>query len=121
LALRPAPIHESAVRGCVPQRQRRRNLFALETIRRRRRFRSVGFTEAWEKVAQTYDALATLTRCELETVRGVAGRQNKEIADERGRSVKTIDRHRANAVRKLRTRGLAELLRFAIGHGVVES
>jgi len=94
-------------------------LFALETIRRRRRFRSVGFTEAWEKVAQTYDALATLTRCELETVRGVAGRQNKEIADERGRSVKTIDRHRANAVRKLRTRGLAELLRLAIGYGVV--
>jgi len=46
------------------------------------------------------------------------GKANKEIAAELGISVRTAEAHRANAMRKLGLRSLAELIRYALEHGL---
>jgi len=48
------------------------------------------------------------------------GRTNKEIATTLGVSVKTIDAHRANIMRKLSLRSVAELVRYAIREKLIE-
>ncbi|RMH17692.1 MAG: DNA-binding response regulator [Acidobacteria bacterium] len=48
------------------------------------------------------------------------GRTNREIADELGIGVKTIDTHRANMLRKLGLRNNADVARFAMVHGLLE-
>ena len=47
-------------------------------------------------------------------------RTNKEIAVKLGVSVKTIDAHRANIMRKLNLHSVAELVRYAIREGLIE-
>jgi DNA-binding NarL/FixJ family response regulator len=46
-----------------------------------------------------------------------AGHSNKEIAEALGITVKTVEVHKANAMRKLRLRGRVAVVRFAILHG----
>ena len=46
-----------------------------------------------------------------------AGHSNKEIADALGITVKTVEVHKANAMRKLKLRGRVDVVRFAILHG----
>ncbi len=48
-----------------------------------------------------------------------AGFSNKRIAGELRRSVKTIEKHRANLMRKLKLHNVAEVTRFAIQSGVL--
>jgi DNA-binding NarL/FixJ family response regulator len=63
-----------------------------------------------------------LTRRETEIVRLVAeGLSNKEIAWRLTLSVKTVETHRANAMRKVDARSCAELVKFAIRHGMVDA
>ena len=45
------------------------------------------------------------------------GHSNKEIAGALGISVKTVEVHKANAMRKLRLRGRIDVVRYAILHG----
>lgn len=45
------------------------------------------------------------------------GAKNREIADELGISIKTVDCHRTRIMRKLRTRNNVELLLLAIRNG----
>jgi two-component system response regulator NreC len=45
------------------------------------------------------------------------GHSNKEIADSLGITVKTVEVHKANAMRKLRLRGRIDVVRYAILHG----
>jgi DNA-binding NarL/FixJ family response regulator len=45
------------------------------------------------------------------------GHSNKEIAGELGLSVKTIEVHKANAMRKLELRGRVDVVRYAAAHG----
>ena len=45
------------------------------------------------------------------------GYTNKEIANVLGLSVKTIEAHKANGMRKLRTRSRADLVRHAVFEG----
>ena len=47
----------------------------------------------------------------------VAGRLNKQIADDLGISIKTVELHRANMMSKLGVRSLPELMKVALGHG----
>jgi DNA-binding NarL/FixJ family response regulator len=49
------------------------------------------------------------------------GRSNKEAASELGISVKTIEAHRANLMRKLRLRSLSDLVRYAIRNKIVQA
>ncbi len=65
--------------------------------------------------------LESLTEREREVLRRVArGLTTKEIAAELGISVRTVDSHRANLMRKLDLRSVARLTRFAIREGFVD-
>jgi hypothetical protein len=44
----------------------------------------------------------------------VAGRLNKQIADDLGISIKTVEAHRANIMEKLNVNTVADLLRLAL-------
>jgi DNA-binding NarL/FixJ family response regulator len=63
-----------------------------------------------------------LTTREREIIQLIAeGRSNKEAASELGISVKTIEAHRANLMRKLRLRSLSDLVRYAIRNKIVQA
>ena len=69
------------------------------------------------QVAQNRDALiARLTLRESQVLeRIVAGRLNKQIADDLGISIKTVEAHRANLMEKLNANTVADLLKIALG------
>lgn len=59
------------------------------------------------------ERLDTLTRRERQTLdRVLIGKLNKQIAGELGLSEKTVESHRANVMRKMKARSLAELVRL---------
>ena len=61
-----------------------------------------------------------LTRREREVVQLLAeGHNNREVAERLGRSVKTIETHRARIMRKVGASSLAELVRYAVREGIV--
>jgi FixJ family two-component response regulator len=60
--------------------------------------------------------LAKLTGRETQVLgRIVAGRLNKQIADDLGISIKTVEAHRANIMEKLGANTVADLLKIALG------
>jgi RNA polymerase sigma factor (sigma-70 family) len=62
--------------------------------------------------------LARLTPREQQVLeRIVAGRLNKQIADDLGISIKTVEAHRANIMDKLRANTVADLMRVALAGG----
>ena len=62
--------------------------------------------------------LARLTPREQQVLeRIVAGRLNKQIADDLGISIKTVEAHRANIMYKLNAGTVADLMRVALGTG----
>jgi DNA-binding NarL/FixJ family response regulator len=64
---------------------------------------------------------ATLSERESEVLRLIAsGYSNKEIAGRLSLSVKTVEAHKANAVRKLDLRGRIDIVRYAILQGWLE-
>lgn len=66
--------------------------------------------------------LAKLTSREAQVLeRIVAGRLNKQIADDLGISIKTVEAHRANIMEKLGANTVADLLKIALGSGSVKS
>lgn len=66
------------------------------------------------------DEARPITEREREVVRLVAqGYKNREIADELGISVKTIETHRANIMNKLALRNVAQLIHYAIQKGMI--
>jgi DNA-binding NarL/FixJ family response regulator len=68
------------------------------------------------------DHQSVLTEREKEVLRLVAeGCSVKEIAAELDVSAKTIESHRANISNKLGARSLADLVRCAIRHGIIEA
>jgi len=61
-----------------------------------------------------------LTHREREIVQLIAeGRLNKQIADQLGLQRKTVESHRARAMRRLNVRTTAEVVRWAIRHNLV--
>lgn len=75
--------------------------------------------QARDDVAQVEQRLATLTRREREVLEQVvAGRLNKQIATELGTVEKTIKFHRANVMKKMAARSLADLVRLAERAGI---
>jgi FixJ family two-component response regulator len=69
------------------------------------------------QIAANRDALmAKLTTREAQVLeRIVAGRLNKQIADDLGISIKTVEAHRANIMEKLNANTVADLLKTALG------
>ena len=63
-----------------------------------------------------------LTHREREVVQQVAeGRINKEIAQRLSISVKTVETHRASAMRKLKLRTTADLVRYAVRNQLIQA
>ncbi len=73
--------------------------------------------------AASRDALmARLTLREAQVLeRIVAGRLNKQIADDLGISIKTVEAHRANIMEKLNANTVADLLKIALGQAAVKA
>jgi FixJ family two-component response regulator len=73
--------------------------------------------------AASRDALmAKLTTREAQVLeRIVAGRLNKQIADDLGISIKTVEAHRANIMEKLNANTVADLLKTALGQNVAKA
>ena len=66
--------------------------------------------------------LETFTMRELEVAQLIAeGNANKQIARHLNISVKTVESHRAAAMRKAGVRTAAELVRFAIKHNLIQA
>jgi len=79
------------------------------------------FVQANERLSQAqaqreHDAmLARLTAREQQVLeRIVAGRLNKQIADDLGISIKTVEAHRANIMEKLQVTTVADLMKVAL-------
>ena len=65
---------------------------------------------------------SSLTHREREIVQQVAeGRINKEIAQRLNISVKTVETHRASAMRKLKLRTTADLVRYAVRNQLIQA
>jgi DNA-binding NarL/FixJ family response regulator len=63
-------------------------------------------------------AVPVATERESQVLRLMAvGHSNKEIADQMGITVKTVEVHKANAMRKLGLRGRIDVVRYAVLHG----
>jgi DNA-binding NarL/FixJ family response regulator len=59
-----------------------------------------------------------ITDREAEVLRLIAvGHSNKEIAGELDLSIKTVEAHKANAMRKLKLRGRVDIVRYAVQQG----
>ena len=66
--------------------------------------------------------MARLTMREAQVLeRIVAGRLNKQIADDLGISIKTVEAHRANIMEKLSANTVADLLKIALGQAAVKA
>lgn len=74
-----------------------------------------------EGAATAAPPIGTLSKRELEVMCFLAsGMTNREIAEQLGISVKTIDTHRGHLLKKLQLRNNSDITRFAIRHGLVE-
>jgi DNA-binding NarL/FixJ family response regulator len=62
----------------------------------------------------------SLTRRETEVLKFIVkGKTNAEIADILSISTRTVENHRANIMKKLNVKKTAELVRYAVDHGLV--
>ena len=79
--------------------------------------------EKWlDRKGQVSSVNVNLSSRELEVIQRVAeGAPNKEIASELGISIKTVEKHRNNLMRKLDIHDTAGLTRYAIYAGIIES
>jgi len=69
-----------------------------------------------QRAANREALLAKLTSREAQVLeRIVAGRLNKQIADDLGISIKTVEAHRANIMEKMGANTVADLLKVALG------
>jgi FixJ family two-component response regulator len=69
-----------------------------------------------QEAASREALLSRLTTREAQVLeRIVAGRLNKQIADDLGISIKTVEAHRANVMEKLNANTVADLLKIAMG------
>jgi FixJ family two-component response regulator len=69
-----------------------------------------------KKLTASQERLARLTARESQVLeRIVAGRLNKQIADDLTISIKTVEAHRSNIMDKLNARTMADLMRIALG------
>ena len=75
-----------------------------------------------QKAANRDALLSKLTGREAQVLeRIVAGRLNKQIADDLGISIKTVEAHRANIMEKLNANTVADLLKIALGPNAVKA
>jgi FixJ family two-component response regulator len=75
----------------------------------------------YQQAASRDALLSKLTLRETQVLeRIVAGRLNKQIADDLGISIKTVEAHRANIMEKLGANTVADLLKIALGQATAK-
>jgi DNA-binding NarL/FixJ family response regulator len=120
---------QAGARGYVLKSDADQNLVAaIESLRKHKPFLTSSVTafvlDEYTRRADTQDdgvGHAAVTAREREIIQLLAeGRSNKEAASTLGISVKTIETHRANIMRKLRLRSVSELVRYAIRNKIVQ-
>jgi len=119
---------QAGARGYVLKSDASESLIAaVDSLRQHKPFLTTAITEfALDDDVRRGDAsgdlaLAVLTPREREIVQLVAeGKSSKEAASMLGLSVKTIEAHRTNIMKKLRVRSVSELVRYAIRNKIVE-
>ena len=120
---------QAGARGYVLKSDADQSLIAaIESLRLHKPFLTSTVTEFvlddYRRRAEIDDAgvsHATVTAREREIIQNLAeGKSNKEAASTLGISVKTIEAHRANIMRKLRLRSVSDLVRYAIRNKIVQ-
>jgi DNA-binding NarL/FixJ family response regulator len=123
-------VLQAGARGYVLKSDADDNLIAaIESLRQHKPFLTSAVTEFvlddFLRHGSTNDEVATatlLTAREREIVQLLAeGKSNKDAATALGISVKTIEAHRANLMRKLHLRSVSELVRYAIRNRIVQA
>ena len=72
--------------------------------------------------SRPHELASSLTHREREIVQQVAeGRLNKEIAARLNISIKTVETHRASAMRKLKLKTTADLVRYAVRNQLIQA
>lgn len=100
---------------------------AIESVRQHKTFVTTAVTEfALDTYLKGGGELADMPKVsttprERQIIQLVAeSRSSKEVAAKLGISVKTVESHRTNIMRKLRLRSVSDLVRYAIRNGIVE-
>ena len=102
-------------------------VMAIKNVLMGKRYLSPGISERviegyleGKETLKTRSAWDTLTRREREILKLIAeGYKNKEVADYLCISLKTVEKHRANLMKKLDLHSAAELTAFAVEKGLV--
>jgi DNA-binding NarL/FixJ family response regulator len=116
----------AGARGLVLKSDAARDLVrAVQSVERDQPFLSPAVTRLiighLAKTSAPRPSPGNVTPRELEVLKLLAlGRSNKEVATELDISVKTVDAHRANIMRKLSLRTYSDLIQFAIRHQIIE-
>lgn len=95
---------------------------AIEAVRAGRTFHSPEVQRSLSEIVRGAGAgpLDELTTREREVLKGIAeGLSSKDIASRFDISTRTVETHRANLMRKLAVRSVAQLVRLAIREGLV--
>jgi DNA-binding NarL/FixJ family response regulator len=119
-------VLRAGVRGFVLKSDTEKHLIAaLDALSIRRSYFSGTISDTLlEQFIETkpYPQASSLTHREREVVQQVAeGRINKEIATRLNISVKTVETHRASAMRKLKLRTTADLVRYAVRNQLIQA
>jgi DNA-binding NarL/FixJ family response regulator len=117
-------VLEAGARGYVLKSDADRDLLtAVESLQQRRTFQTPSLASAPTAGTEMAPAPAEwkdLTPREREIVQLVAeGRSSKEVAALLGISIKTVESHRTNVMRKLRIKSVSQLVRYAVRNGLV--
>jgi FixJ family two-component response regulator len=93
----------------------------LDLVERMLERARAAFSE-YQQAADRDALLSKLTTRESQVLeRIVAGRLNKQIADDLGISIKTVEAHRANIMEKLNANTVADLLKIALGQNAIKA
>ena len=118
-------VLRAGARGYVLKSDADRELIAaVDSLQRHRSFRTpnLGGPPQGEPGTLTVGVDADLTPREREIVQLVAeGRSSKEVAAMLQISIKTVESHRTNVMRKLRIRSVSQLVRYAVRNGIVQA
>ena len=103
-------------------------LAAVEAVSRSKAYltedvSNVLFSRWFERKGKAGECATTvLSDREMDTLQLVAdGKSNKEVSAALGVSIKTVEKHRAAVMRKLRLQSIGELVRYAIRNNIIEA
>lgn len=118
-------ILRAGVRGFVLKSDPEKHLIAaLDALSIRRSYFSGSISDTLLDQfleSKPHPLASSLTHREREVVQQVAeGRINKEIAARLDISIKTVETHRASAMRKLKLRTTADLVRYAVRNQLIQ-